>query len=104
MVGQSGKYHCRFGGASCKPDFCVRFCSYHDLHVGAVYANLWEAYALHKQIMERTKDIAKSPSHEPLPEQKFREYYGIFRLGQYFTETWTPLKIALINMLSRATG
>lgn len=50
------------------------------------------------------KTLQKSPSLEPLPEQKFREYYGIFRLGQYFTETWTPLKIALINMLSRATG
>lgn len=59
IPGQSGKYHRLFGGASCKPDFCVRFCSDHDLHVGAVYANLWEADALHKQIMKRTKDIAK---------------------------------------------
>ena len=53
--------------------------------------------------MQRTKGIAKSPLHEALPEQKFREYYGIFRLGQYFTEAWTPLKAALVKMLSRAT-
>ena len=59
ISGQIGKYYCRFDGASCKPDFCVMFSSYRDLHVGAVSANLRGADALHEQILQRTKDIAK---------------------------------------------
>ena len=48
-----------------------------------MYANVRDADALHVQIVQRIKDIEKSGLHEAPPKREFKEYYGIFRWGQF---------------------
>ena len=74
--------NCHLSGPQCKPYFCSTF----TWTARAVYENLKGADALHVQIVQRTKDVAKLGFTWSNTQWEFIEY-GIFRFCQLATRT-----------------